>query len=277
MNKMPETITAVVGQGSDKKDFQVKKGEIYNADSIKFVPGRTDNVQDISKFIFQRPSLNDCLEICVASKEMKATLKEKLCIKRTMMVNGQNVVFYVFQHFQTSDCVTAMSFGRFIAMCSGTVMLRTLGEYYNISDKRYTNVFNNSVLIKEVAPMDYMNRLAEKQGIPRTSRLYWLYLPGMENLVSMYPAEVIAICAYRALNTDRVKLSGSPVDSLRSVAGKMRAIGINLTDAGLSDKILVYYRELMECTHTTASMMAATELFKSITDLVKSVEPSTFA
>jgi len=269
------TIVATIGQGADKKDYSAKRSEVFDANGIKFTPGASSNIQDISKFIFQLPDLIDCLDVCVASKELKENLKTQTCIKRSLKLGTvDSVVFYIFFNFQKSDCVTAMSFGRFIAMCSGSILLRTQGEYYSIKEKKYIKTLDGKTLTKEIAPSNYMNRLAEKQGIPSSSRLYWLYLPGMENLVSLYPAEVIAICAYRAINADKVKLAGSPVDSLRSVAGRMRALGIGLNDSGLSEMIVKYYGELLNFTHNTPSMIAAAELFEKITDLVKSVKPS---
>jgi len=192
---------------------------------------------DVDDHLIKDFDVNECLEVCSSTKEIKDELKNHRVIKKTLNKEFSAEDYYIFHALRESENDHVVSYKQFISICSGIVMSKYRTQVFDESMEQYRRVSQKD----KIAPMNpkYINRLAEKQGINRTSQLYWLFLPGFENLYHLYPGEVLAISYYRIND-----MGIGNMNDFKVVAGKAEYNDFDIENSDIKEQFLRSYKEL---------------------------------
>ncbi|QZN83755.1 putative nucleocapsid protein [Karaka Okahu purepure emaravirus] len=268
-SNMSSTKFTIKFTGGASKDVDIK--EIKDISSIRFKPNEAANDSyDILNFCKSFYNFEDCISVCTSSLEIKKEIKDKQIVKRLIKTASggthQYVLVYKLGSF-TGDNKFVMSSNRFIAICSATITIGLFGTIFDWESRSNKPVGETTKkAYNQVTTGDAINRLAEKIGISKQSRLYWLYLPGVENCFEIFPEEVTTICCWRVLHKEKSGLSGDAVSSIKALSNKFVKRGISIGDLN-QGKIMEYYKELERCVHTSASHQHAVDFMLSVTSM----------
>nr|WGG93567.1 nucleoprotein [Callicarpa mosaic-associated virus 2] len=262
----PQSIKIeTIGKNNETVSRTVRKTDILDCTNIRFNSETSTDNYSLMAHLNSKPDVTQCVQVCSATKELKMRMKESSIIKYNLKLDGVATEFILVHSLKQNKDAHIMSINRFISICSGAIFVKINNERFDWDTKKY--VKTKTPMIGSV-PEDSINRLAESIGISRDSRLYWIYLPGVENLFDLCPYEVIAICSWRALNPEKSKMTGDSVEMLKSLSNKFAKRNVTLED--FQEGMLIdYYNELNSCTHTSMSLVKARELFNKLGNLYR--------
>lgn len=252
--------------GKTSEVIKVDSSKFKNLDDLRFDEnkGSKSSEFDIKSFMQMKLDAVDCYDVAKASKEFKESVKRENMVTRTIKAHGGEITFCIIYKLSYASKTHVVSCNRFLAMCSGVVAINEIGEFYSETLKDYKKT-------DSVVKLDSgINRLAEKIGIKKDSRLYWLYCVGVENLYPVFPFEVLAIVSWKILNTERSGLKGTNYELTKSITNQFVKMPVKLDD----NKIKMYYNELDQCVHTSASVERAEKMYNQLRSIFKGVKTS---
>lgn len=247
--------------GKSTEIARIESNKFYNLDNLKVDLNKNSKSSefDVKSFLQMGLDLEDCYNVTLASKEFKDAVKQRTLVTRKIRCLSGDIIFHIIYNLGYSSDSHVVSCNRFLAMCSGVVALHAIKE-------SYSEVSSNYKTIKDALPVgNGINRLAEKIGIPRDSRLYWLYCVGVENLYPIFPYEVLAIVSWKILNTEKSGLKGTNYELTKSITNQYSRMLVDLEDS----RIKKYYMELDNCKHSSASIERAEKMYNKLRSIMK--------
>nr|BDH47810.1 putative nucleocapsid protein [Emaravirus perillae]BDP45124.1 putative nucleocapsid protein [Perilla mosaic virus] len=132
-------------------------------------------------------------------------------------------------------------------------------------------------------PQDLTNRLAESVGLRNDSRLYLLYVQGVEFLFELLPEEALAISLWKANNAERIGLKGTKEENAKNIIAKVVKVmhkhsfgqGVEGCKKVLSmlnkTNVLNYYKELSEKFEKSGLSVNYSEIFNELSSQFSSL------
>ncbi|BBM96180.1 putative nucleocapsid protein [Perilla mosaic virus] len=152
---------------------------------------------------------------------------------------------------------------------------------------RYAVVFDwkQGVYVSKgiVKPQSLVNRLAESIGLRDDSRLYLLYVQGVEFLFELLPEEALAISLWKANNAERIGLKGTKEENAKNIIAKIVKVmhkhelgqGVEGCKKVLSTlnkaTILGYYKELNDKFEKGGLSVSYSEIFNELSNQFSSL------
>nr|BCO17115.1 nucleocapsid protein [Pear chlorotic leaf spot-associated virus] len=264
------TTSAVIEKDDKIITIHFKPSQLPKADDITFKPerGGTDKY-DVVTYLKMDFNFKQCLNVCTSTKELRDFLKTGGQMSYTLQNKAKNsILFSILRGVKPSADNYILSLNRFVSICSATVVYNSYGQAFDWTSNTYQAAPNlNKMVISE----SHINRLAETIGIKKDSHIYWLWLPGFENLFDLYPCETIAMAAWRALNIHKFpKMDKDPIKALKAISNKLKKRNKTVADFPQSEMKTVF-EELNKATHVSPSDEHATVVYEQIKDLFLTV------
>nr|USL90374.1 MAG: nucleocapsid [Artemisia fimovirus 1] len=272
---MAMTIKKYDGKKATTVQFDKSKVPVFSPTGVIGTVSRVNNFNvDNPKVICSRMSV-----LFQGLVEVKAKLKERVDIKINIATETNPTYLFVVNGVTDNGGEKdIISFPKYSAIVSYQLWAVVQKTRYDWTTGKY-----EPITIKETFDPLPVNRLAESIGLNNTSKLYFLYVQGVEFIFERAPEEVMAICLWKASNAKRLKLTGDIKENMKNLIAKLvkqasvtyqdtSIVGVKKVLASLNQtNIDRYYAELDKTEANTGLSPSYEEIFKFLCTSYKQI------